>query len=182
MTDPAVPVVPSVPVAPAQRPLAVFDVDGVLADVRHRLSFLDRRPKDWDGFFGAAPLDPPLADGVALARERARDCEVVYVTGRPERCRADTLAWFVRHGLPPGRLAMRGNRDRRPARQAKVDLLAALATDRIVAVVVDDDPTVCDAYAARGYPVVRATWMPTAENACQQGDLLAQAQDVEGRT
>ena len=164
------------------RPLAVFDVDGVLADVRHRLAFLDRRHKDWDGFFAAAPLDPPLIQGVLLAQESARDCEVVYVTGRPERCRADTLAWFARHKLPAGRLAMRGDRDRRPARLAKLDLLAALATDRIVAVVVDDDLAVCDAYEAHGYRVIRARWMPTTENVYQQGDLLLEAQEAEGRT
>ena len=163
-------------------PLAVFDVDGVLADVRHRLAFLDRSPKDWAGFFGAAPLDPPLPDGVALAQQSALDCEVVYVTGRPEHCRADTLAWFAAHGLPAGRLSMRSNRDRRPARLAKPDLLAALASGRIVAVVVDDDLAVCDAYEAHGYRVIRATWMPKPENAYQQGDLLLEAQDLEGRT
>ena len=163
-------------------PLAVFDVDGVLADVRHRLAFLDRRHKDWDGFFAAATQDPPLAEGVLLARESALACEVVYVTGRPEHCRADTLAWFARHDLPAGALSMRGNRDRRPARLAKPDLLGRLAADRIVAVVVDDDLSVCDAYEAHGYRVIRATWMPTAETAYEQGDLLAQAQDGEGRT
>ena len=163
-------------------PLAVFDVDGVLADVRHRLAFLDRSPKDWVGFFGAAPLDPPLSDGVALAQQSALDCEVVYVTGRPEHCRADTVAWFAAHGLPAGRLLMRGNRDRRPARLAKPDLLAALASGRIVAVVVDDDRAVCDAYEARGYRVLRAAWMPEPENAYQQGDLLFEAQNLEGRT
>ena len=49
------------------RPLAVFDIDGVLADVSHRLPFVARRPKDWDAFFAAAVDDPPFAQGVALA-------------------------------------------------------------------------------------------------------------------
>jgi phosphoglycolate phosphatase-like HAD superfamily hydrolase len=157
------------------RPLAVFDVDGVLADVRHRLHHLERRPKDWDAFFGAAAQDPPLAQGVALAQESARDCEVVYVTGRPERCRPDTLAWFTRHGLPPGRLSMRRERDRRPARVAKPQLLRELAGGRTVAVVVDDDDQVCDAYERNGWRVLRATWMTAAP-------ALEQAQEVEGRT
>ena len=166
------------------RPLAVFDVDGVLADVRHRLAFLERRPKDWDGFFAAAPLDPPLPAGVLLAQQYAADCEVVYLTGRPEHCRSDTLAWFAAHGLPVGRLSMRANLDRRPARLAKPDLLAVLAADRDVRVVVDDDLAVCAAYEARGYPVLRATWMTSSadEQADQQGDLLQLAQELEGRT
>jgi phosphoglycolate phosphatase-like HAD superfamily hydrolase len=161
--------------SPDARPLAVFDVDGVLADVRHRLRHVERRPKDWDAFFGAAAQDPPLTQGVALAQESARDCEVVYVTGRPERCRADTLAWFARHGLPAGELRMRRERDRRPARVAKPELLRELARDRVVAVVVDDDPQVCDAYERAGWRVLRATWM-TAE------PTLFDAQEAEGRT
>lgn len=140
------------------RPLAVFDLDGTLADVAHRLHHVTRRPKDWDAFFAAAVDDPPLADGVALCRESARDCEVVYVTGRPERCRTDTLAWLARHELPAGTLSMRGDRDHRPARLAKVALLRELARDRVVAVVVDDDEAVCDAYERHGWTVLRARW------------------------
>ncbi len=161
------------------RPLAVFDVDGVLADVRHRLRHVERRPKDWDAFFAAAVDDPPLPDGVALARESARECEVVYVTGRPERCRADTLDWFRRHGLPEGRLSMRRHGDRRPARVAKPELLRRLARGRTVAVVVDDDEQVCAAYERAGWRVLRATWMPAAGDAQES---LFRAQEVEGRT
>lgn len=65
-----------------RRPLAVFDIDNTLADTAHRQHWLERRPRDWDGFFGAAPADPPLARGIALAVESAADCEVVYLTGR----------------------------------------------------------------------------------------------------
>lgn len=158
-----------------ERPLAVFDIDGVLADVRHRLHHVEGRPKDWDAFFSAAVDDPPLPQGVDLARQRARDCEVVYVTGRPERCRADTLAWFRAQGLPEGRLSMRRERDRRPARVAKPQLLRELARGRTVAVVVDDDLQVCEAYERNGWHVVRATWMTDSP-------VLRQAQEDDGRT
>jgi hypothetical protein len=156
-------------------PLAVFDVDGVLADVRHRLHHLESRPKDWAGFFAAARRDPPLVEGIALCLESANDCEVVYVTGRPEHCRADTLDWFAEHGLPPGRLSMRASHDRRPARLAKPQLLRRLSRDRVVAVVVDDDEQVCAAYEQAGWPVLRAGWMDTAP-------LLLEAQESDGRT
>jgi phosphoglycolate phosphatase-like HAD superfamily hydrolase len=158
-----------------ERPLAVFDVDGVLADVRHRLHHLEGRPKNWSAFFAAAGDDPPLTDGVALCLESAKDCEVVYVTGRPEHCRQDTLDWFRRQGLPEGRLSMRGDGDRRPARMAKPQLLRRLARDRTVAVVVDDDEQVCAAYEQAGWPVLRAAWMDHAP-------VLEQAQESEGRT
>ena len=157
------------------RPLAVFDIDGVLADVAQRVHFLEGRRKDWAAFFSAAPDDPPHPEGLALAAEAARDCEVVYVTGRPDWCRAETLAWLAQHGLPDGRLAMRRRGDHRPARQAKPELLRALAGDRTVAVIVDDDLEVCDAYEAAGWSVLRATW-------ATRSTVLQTAQEEDGRT
>ncbi|MEE1742690.1 hypothetical protein PUR49_40120 [Streptomyces sp. BE147] len=157
------------------RPLAVFDLDGTLADSAHRQHHLEGRTKDWNAFFTAAVDDPPLAEGVALALERAEDCEVVYLTGRPERCRRDTLDWLARQGLPGGRLHMRRNDDRRPARRTKLDTLKRLGRTREVRVLVDDDELVCDAAEAAGFTVVRACWAVAA-------DVLKDAQEREGRT
>lgn len=157
------------------RALAVIDVDGVLADVRHRLRHLDRRPKDWDAFFDAAPDDPPLAEGVDAARRLAEVCEVVYLSGRPERCRADTVAWFERHGVPSGELVLRPRRDFRASKDYKVEVLRRLSERAPVAVLVDDDPAVLAAARAAGYDVLPATWMGAAP-------LLHQAQEEDGRT
>ncbi|MET9549895.1 HAD family acid phosphatase [Streptomyces sp. NPDC006627] len=157
------------------RPLAVFDLDGTLADTAHRQRYLERRPRDWDAFFAAAPHDPPLAQGVDLARRSARDCEVVYLTGRPERCRADTEEWLARQGLPTGRIWMRRNDDRRPARRTKLEILRNLARKREVRMLVDDDELVCDEAVRAGFTVVRADWAHTSET-------LKEAQEKEGRT
>lgn len=157
------------------RPLAVFDIDNTLADTAHRQHFLEGRPRDWNGFFGAAPADPPLARGVALALESAQECEVVYLTGRPERCRKDTVGWLARHGLPEGTLWMRGNQDRRPARQTKLEVLNRLARGREVRMLVDDDELVCGAARAAGFRVVLADWAADAPE-------LKAAQEGEGRT
>ena len=59
------------------RPLAVFDLDGTLADVRHRLPHLVSRPPDWDAFFAAVGADALLVTGVTLLREAARDAEAL---------------------------------------------------------------------------------------------------------
>jgi hypothetical protein len=160
---------------PSPPALAVFDLDGTLADVRHRLHFVQSQPRDWPAFFRAATADPPLTAGVELLHEAAQTYEIAYVTGRPERCRRDTRTWLRRHGLPGGTLWMRGDRDRRPARIAKPELLRGLGRTRTVALVVDDDPQVCDAYARAGFRVVRADWMPASP-------VLERAQEREGRT
>lgn len=159
----------------ADRPLAVLDLDGVVADVRARLRHIKGERKDWNAFFAGIPDDPPLAEGLAVAARLAQDHEVVYLTGRPERTRGDTEAWLARHALPPGRLFMRRDGDRRPARLVKPRLLASLARGRRIAVVVDDDPDVCDALRAAGHQVLVADWMGRPEE-------LAEAQESTGRT
>ncbi len=159
----------------ANRPLAVIDIDGVLADVRHRLHFLHRRPKDWKGFFAAARSDPPHPEGLALAAELATDHEIVLLTGRPEGCRADTEAWLDEHGIGYDLLVMRPGGDRRPAAEVKVGLLSMLASGRTVGAVVDDDVEVVAAVEAACYPARLATWGRPSEP-------LRQAQEVEGRT
>ncbi|MCF6525922.1 hypothetical protein [Streptomyces sp. JJ36] len=157
------------------RPLAVFDLDGTLSDTRHRLHLVARAPKDWDAFFRAAGDDPPLPAGIALAREWAEHCDLGYVTGRPERCRSATERWLAAQRLPTGDLWMRDDTDRRPARVTKPRLLRRLASARTVAVVVDDDRQVCDAYRRAGFRVVYADWMPSS-------DTLTEVQERHGRT
>ncbi|MEV4946829.1 hypothetical protein [Streptomyces sp. NPDC053755] len=157
------------------RPLAVFDLDNTLSGTAHRQHFLERRPRDWAGFFAAAPEDPPLEQGVALCREAAEECEIVYLTGRPERCRKDTVAWLAAQELPEGRIHMRRDTDRRPARLTKLEILRRLGRDREVRMLVDDDELVCEAAERAGFRVVRARWAdPSTE--------LKDAQEREGRT
>lgn len=160
---------------PQQPPFAVFDVDGVVADVRHRLHYVARRPKNWSGFFAAAHRDGPLVEGIALANEYARTHRLVWLTGRPETLRSVTRCWLSAHQLPAEMLLMRPDHDRRPARLFKCDQLASLALSGTVDVVVDDDPRVVGLLRGRGWPAQLADWVP-------YGETLRQAQESEGRT
>lgn len=154
---------------------AVLDVDGVLADVRHRLPHLERRPKDWEAFFAAAPADPPLAEGVELARRLSAAYRLVYLTGRPARLRRPTADWLTHHGLPEGRLLMRAHRDFRPARVTKLEFLRTLLREAPVHLVVDDDPDVVDAVRRAGFDVLLADWV-------ERRPALHRAQERDGRT
>lgn len=157
----------------------MFDLDGTLAETGHRQHFLEQQPRDWKGFFAAADQDPPLPEGVRLVLDASATCEVGYLTGRPERCRRDTLAWLARHGLPEGRLWMRGDADRRPARATKLEVLRELGRSREVRMLVDDDELVCDAAEQAGFQVVRARWASTSQSG---STVLRDAQERDGRT
>lgn len=172
---------PDSPSGDSPRPtIVVFDIDGVIADVRHRLRFVERTPKDWDSFFAAMDDDGPLENGVSMARDHAADGHrIVYLTGRNEDYRALTVAWLSRHGLPEGRLVMRRADDRRPARLFKPAALRRIAAEGRVLVVVDDDEAVVAVLRRDGWPVVHATWMAADADAQQS---LFEAQELDGRT
>ena len=81
--------------------LAVFDIDGVVADVRHRLHHLDW-PVSWRGFFAAAGRDPLLPEGASLVADLAGQHDIVWLTGRPEWLRDVTADWLARHWARAG--------------------------------------------------------------------------------
>src|SRR3954454_14211052 len=137
--------------------LAVVDIDGVVADVRHRLKYLERRPKDWRSFFRAAKDDPPLDVGVQTVRRLAEVYDVVYLSGRPEHLRQVTQAWLHRYDLPEGDLLLRPGNDFRPAKDVKVEVLRRLSKQSPVAVLVDDDAAVLEAARVAGFDVLPAT-------------------------
>ena len=163
----------------AERPLAIVDIDGVLADVRHRVHYVEQRPKDWKRFFAAAAQDDAHPEGLAVVNKLTEDHEVVFLTGRPENLRDDTVAWLERHGLDGHRLYMRPEGNRGPAARFKVDQVRRIARRRKVAVVIDDDPVVISAMGDAGYVTLYADWEVRDES--EQASLM-EAQEVEGRT
>ena len=160
--------------------MTVFDIDGVLADVSHRLHHLQGPQKDWDAFFDGASGDRVLLDGLAAVR-RVADLgrPMVYLSGRPERTRQITLEWFACHGFPAAHLHLRPDSDRRPARIFKPTVLAGLGGPAGVEMVYDDDDAVVDQLRTLGYAVTHVLWgkSPVAQQA-----LLDSAQERAGRT
>ena len=160
---------------------AVFDIDGVLADVRHRLHFVAHPPKDWDSFFDAAVHDTVLEPGrQAVAQQVAAGRQIVYVTGRPEGCLLATRGWLEHHGFPQGQIYMRGRNDRRPARIVKPELLRRLARTGSLGIAFDDDEAVVKALhsAFSELEVIHVRWMTEPD----LQDTLFAAQEDEGRT
>jgi phosphoglycolate phosphatase-like HAD superfamily hydrolase len=165
--------------------VVVLDIDGVLADVRHRLHHVAAKPKNWPAFFAAAGNDPLLEPGARFAHAATRTSSIVYLTGRPEHLRDVTVDWLARHGLPSGDLLMRGDGDRRPAKLLKLERVRRLSRRCRIDLVVDDDEAVVELLRREGFPVQRADWMTTGEGAADalfDAAVLRDAQERSGRT
>jgi phosphoglycolate phosphatase-like HAD superfamily hydrolase len=164
--------------------VAVFDVDGVLADVSHRRHFISGR-RNWPAFFAAARDDAPLATGIELVRAaHDRGLQLVYLSGRPERLRAVTIDWCRQHAVPEGQLLLRPDRDRSPATDLKLRLLRQLTAAHPIVFFVDDDTEVVDAVRQADPALVHgecvvADWQPGGARArC----VMHRAQQEAGAT
>lgn len=131
----------------------LFDIDGTLADLSHRLPHIQKTPKDWDAFFDACGDDAPIPHIIGLAQTLSRSAHIVYVSGRSKRVETATLEWLARHLLPPGRLYMREDGDHRPDHKIKLELLAQLRGDGYQPIMAFDDRNqVVEMWRAAGIP------------------------------
>lgn len=143
----------------------IVDIDGTLADNTHRQHLILGTQKDWDAFFDACPDDAPIFPVVSLVKSLLRDKShvVIFVTGRPERIREETLAWLRENvGVDDPILMMRPDGDRRPDYEIKADLLSELRSCGVEPeLAIDDRPAVAAMWRSEGLLVLQ----------CDEGDF-----------
>lgn len=151
------------------KPLYIFDLDGTLALIEHRLHFIQQKPKDWRGFFGAVKDDAPNLPVIrTLQALRKAGAEVWIWSGRSDECKAATVEWLQRNGCfsfptdvlwawpfgAPERFRMRKAGDYRDDVVVKSDWLAEIEPPewaRLTAVF-DDRDRVVAMWRAAGVP------------------------------
>ena len=143
-----------------EKPFVVCDIDGTIADLTHRLKYGQPGPdKDWDMFFSLVHKDAPRTDIIARINEdRAAGHQVIFVSGRPERVRRETIHWMWRNGVVPGGedpiLFMRRDDDRRPDTQTKADIYTDYLYGYPIKHIYDDRPSVIGMWRGFGQTVI----------------------------
>lgn len=135
----------------------VFDIDGTIADMSHRLHHIvrtDGKPKDWTACFAAVSNDKPIQHVIHVARALVEAGHfIVFVTGRPDSCRAATEEWLAEHVIGEQALYMRKAGDHRNDDIVKMELLAQLRADGWEPrMVFDDRDRVVSAWRSAGVP------------------------------
>jgi hypothetical protein len=74
----------------------ICDLDGTLSDIRHREHHVRGKRKNWSRFFEGIP-DDAVSEVVAdIVRHYSRTHKIIFVSGRPESTRDNTVAWLAR--------------------------------------------------------------------------------------
>ena len=135
-------------------PCYLFDIDGTLADLSHRLPHIQKQPKDWDAFFADCADDAPISHIIELAQDLMRAGKfVVFVSGRSDQVRVETLEWLSEHVGASRTLYMRKAGDHRPDHIVKGELLEQiLADDYHPIMAFDNRDQVVKMWRERGIP------------------------------
>ena len=147
----------------------VFDLDGTLADDKHRKHHLAKSPKDWDAYFEACDGDTPHRHVVKTFFALKRDGHRIDIwSARGEGCggsvRKTTVNWLLRecgirvalneaYGDSFHGLRMRPHDDRRDDTLLKREWINdARAAGRAPHLVFEDRQRVVDMWRAEGVP------------------------------
>lgn len=137
----------------------IFDIDGTIANIDHRLHHITGKTKDWSAFYSLCAEDQPIPHMIELAHHLERLAPVLFVTGRSEECREATATWLHDQGFGvhfvafPGRLHMRPSGDHRPDNIVKGEMLDAILSVGWAPIMAFEDRTqVVEMFRARGIP------------------------------
>lgn len=156
------------------KPVVLVDIDGTLADVRHRLHHI-KGPgrKNWKAFFELMDRDTPIPEIIEWVRQLERENHIVVLTGRPEEYRARTERWLRAQNVPFEKLVMRPRGDHRPDYVVKAEVLREIPQERI-ALVIEDRDQVCAMWEAKG---VRCHKVASDEENQQVNEVYRQKKD-----
>jgi hypothetical protein len=136
----------------AQKHTIIVDLDGTLADVRHRLHHIQGKgQKDWDRFFQGMPEDPVNEWCLQLMKAMAKEgYRIAIVSGRPEPYEAQIIEWLRRYEAPYDALYLRKSGDRRQDTVVKREILHQYFDKQDILFVVDDRTTVVKMWRDEG--------------------------------
>jgi hypothetical protein len=130
----------------------IFDIDGTLSDLTHRLSYLQQTPPE-------AGSDKPIFEVITVARALAKAGHLlIFCTGRSEDIRGITQDWLNKYRVPTGPLLMRHSGDYRDDNVVKSELLDMIMQQYGESLasyggVFEDRQQVVNMYRARGLRV-----------------------------
>jgi FMN phosphatase YigB (HAD superfamily) len=130
----------------------IFDLDGTLADIAHRMPLVDGGRKHWKELFLRCVHDKPIGPLIEFCNVLYRTGYVIRIlSGRSHMVHSQTVEWLRRHGVQYHSLTMRPEHDYRPDHELKALWLDALVAEQDdILCVFDDRASVVEMWRRRG--------------------------------
>lgn len=108
----------------------IFDIDGTLADLTHRLHCIEEVPANWDAFFNLCSEDCPIESVIGVCRSLMKSgAKIILSSGRSDAVMNKTVEWLTDFGVPFNALYMRKSGDHRQDDIVKSELLDKILSD-----------------------------------------------------
>lgn len=130
----------------------ICDLDSTLFDIDHRLYLLEE--KQWDAFYAACKDDTPNEWCVELLRGMEHRAKIVFVSGRNESARGETVRQLQELGFGKWPLYMRPRDNREADVVFKQKLLSTELAHLDILFAVEDRKRVADMYRGNGIVVL----------------------------
>ena len=103
----------------------IFDLDGTLANISHRLHFIQQEKPDWDAFYNACNKDEPIKNTLELLDTIGSNDKnnIIILSGRSDVVRRKTIGWINKYVSIFYTLYMRKAGDHRPDVEVKQEWL-----------------------------------------------------------
>jgi hypothetical protein len=141
----------------------IFDIDGTLADLSHRVHHVQGSRKDWPAFMAGILNDLPmeqtiwLNNVIEIYNSVGPDTIPIFIaSGRSDDERSDTVAWLHRYGVVYDHLYMRKSKDYRADHIIKKEILEEIRSNGYEPwLIIDDRQQVVDMWRSEGLFVLQ---------------------------
>lgn len=140
----------------------IFDIDGTLANIDHRLKYVENGQSNWKEFFATISQDKPNEDICFLfrmLRSIRPSLSLIIVTGRPHSTYLDTTKWLSARNIVYDKIFMRKDNDFRRDHIVKKEILDEIrSAGHVIRLVIDDCPEVVQMWRNEGLTCLQTKW------------------------
>jgi hypothetical protein len=122
--------------------IVLFDLDGTLALIEHRVHFIQRprAEQDWDAFYEACDKDEPNFPVIAVFNALQTSGYTLYIlTGRSDQVEEKTRKWLNAYDIEPDEMIMRPAGDFTPDDVLKKRWVEKIGEDNVTMAFEDRD-------------------------------------------
>jgi len=138
--------------------IAIFDLDGTLANLNHRLQYVKSNTPDWDTFYKECINDSVNYWCKELMANLYWSYQIIILSGRRKECLADTQDWLKKNEIIHHELYLIGD-SRSRDEDLKKKWIQEFDRASKVEFIVDDRQRVVDMWRKEGFTCLQcAKW------------------------